>query len=219
VSAPPVAVFARAPEAGEVKTRLAPALGPEGAASLYRAFVEDTLHVCRRAEALDVELWVAGDAAHPFWSRVGAGLPRSEQPDDLDLGGRMAAALHALIAHAGRGLVIGTDTPTLPAHHIGAAARALEAADVVLGPSADGGFYLVGARGVVPPIFESVRYSTPFAFSDTVRAARRAGLGVATTAPWYDVDTPSDLAILRAHLAVDPGAAPATAAALGGRDR
>ena len=76
------------------------------------------------------------------------------------------------------------------------------------------GYYLVGAAGQVPPIFDDIRFSTRHAFEDTRAAAGQQGVRTELLPPWYDVDTPRDLALLAVHLKVDPGAAPATASQL-----
>lgn len=196
-----VAVFARAPRPGHTKTRLIPALGAEGAAALYGAFLEDTL---AKLEGLDARIWAASEGdVDP----LGAfGLPVSLQPE-ADLGARMEAAMRAARETHDAAVVIGTDAPTLPPRRLREAVAALRTHDVVIGPSADGGYYLIGARE--PIRFSTVRWSTPHALADT-----RASLGdrsVRLLRPHYDVDTPEDLSLLRAHLRLSARAAPATA--------
>jgi hypothetical protein len=221
-----LAVFGRAPVSGVAKTRLARAtgaggvaLGPEGAARLYAAFLGDTLATAARVGAmgrLDVALWVAGAIDDATLAAVPgvAGLSRVAQPE-LDLGARMRAALDAGVASHGRALVVGSDAPTLPSDILVSACDALAHADLVLVPAADGGYVLVGARAPLPAeVFAGVRFSTRHALADTLAGTRRAGLSVACVAPWYDVDTPEDLRLLRLHLALAPDAAPHTARAL-----
>jgi uncharacterized protein len=218
LSSTPIAVFGRTPEAGRAKTRLAPVLGSEGAAALYGGFLEDTLATCVAVKGLEPVLWVAGAPEDPRLDPVVARfeLPRARQPE-ADLGLRMAAALEAAFEARGRGLVIGTDSPTLPRSYLALAAAALDEADVVLGPSADGGYWLVGARrGVAPAqLFAGVTWSAPSTLAETVANAVRLGVTVQNLPPWYDVDTPEDLRLLRAHLSVDRTSAPATARLLG----
>jgi rSAM/selenodomain-associated transferase 1 len=215
VSRTPLAIFTKVPSSHEVKTRLASVLDANERADLHRAFVSDVLTTCREIGEVRPELWVAGDLDDPFVHEISAGLdlPVSAQASG-DLGRRMAFALEDMVTREGRGLIVGTDAPTLPTSILNRAVTILGRVDVVLGPSADGGFYLVGARGQVPPIFEDIRYSTPHALADTLEAASRAPMEVSLLPPWYDVDTPWDLALLRAHLSVDPGAAPDTASRL-----
>jgi glycosyltransferase A (GT-A) superfamily protein (DUF2064 family) len=105
-------------------------------------------------------------------------------------------------------VIIGSDAPTLPIELISAAFGSLDTAPIVLGPANDGGYYAVGSSSQVRPSFEGVRWSTDRALDDTVKA--NAQRQIAITAPWYDIDDSEDLAVLRAHLSVDPAAAPAT---------
>jgi len=198
-----IAVFARAPRPGRTKTRLIPALGPEGAAALYAAFLEDTL---TKLEGLDARLWAASEADAP--ALEGRGWPVSAQVGG-DLGARMSHAIADGLGRADGVIVIGTDAPTLPPARLRDAIDALRTHDAVLGPSADGGYYLIGSRA--PVSFGAVRWSTRHALADTL-----AGLGspARLLRPWYDVDTPDDLALLRAHLALRSRDAPATSRAL-----
>jgi rSAM/selenodomain-associated transferase 1 len=203
-------VFVRPPVPGTTKTRLARALGDEAAAELYRAFVIDTVRLAVEIGA-EVELACAGDPAHPFLAELVErhGLEATRQVEG-DLGARMAHALTRGIAAHGRAVIVGSDAPTLPPSLLAGAFAALDHAELVLGPSHDGGYYLLGATR--PPRLAPVRWSTAHALDDTL--ARNPDARSKRLPPWYDVDTPEDLRLLRAHLALDPGRAPATARAL-----
>ena len=211
-----LAVFLRPPTAGKVKTRLAVHFGEQGAAQLYEAFVEDTLRLCSRVVAagrIDVVLWSAGpdDEIVSEWaSRLG--VPVRVQPEG-DLGVKLGAAFDEGLRRYQRVVIIGSDAPTLPIALIGAAFDALERAPMMLGPANDGGYYAVGAAQLKTPSFEGVRWSTSHALRDTVEANAQGR--VAMIAPWYDVDEPEDLAVLRAHVSADRAVAPATARVLG----
>jgi len=207
-----LAVFVRPPTAGKVKTRLAGLFGDRGAAELYHAFVEDTLRLCSRVRAagrVDVTLWSDGpeDEIVSDWARR-LDVPTRLQPEG-DLGVKLGAAFDEGLRRYERVVIIGSDTPTLPIGLIVAALDSLENAPIVLGPANDGGYYAIGASHSVRPSFERVRWSTPDALQDTMTA--NVDRNVAILAPWYDIDEPEDLEILRAHLSVDPTAAPATA--------
>ena len=210
-----LAVFVRPPTTGKVKTRLAGLFGERGAAGLYRAFVEDTLRLCARvrdAGRVDVALWSAGpddDIVSDWADRLGVSALLQPQGD---LGVKLAAAFDEGLRRYQRVVIIGSDMPTLPIELIGAAFDSLEETPIMLGPANDGGYYAVGASQQVRPRFEGVRWSTADALEDTVKA--NAPRQVAIIAPWYDIDAPEDLAVLRAHLSVDSGAAPATARCL-----
>jgi rSAM/selenodomain-associated transferase 1 len=206
-------LFARAPVPGETKTRLIPALGPEGAARLYEAFLEDALE--RFAGSFETTLSCAGDVTHPSLKRLARtyGVALRTQCEG-DLGARMSHDLILMNRSHGNGIIVGTDIPTLPLSLVVDAFRALERADVVLGPTSDGGYYLVGARGAWPDLFRGVRFSSPHALADTLAAAEGAGAEVELLSPWYDIDEPEDLRLLRAHLGLNPPAAPHTSTCL-----
>ncbi len=207
-----LAVFVRPPVAGVTKTRLADLLGEQGAAGLYEAFVEDTLRLCKRIQTagrVEVALWCAGAPADRVaqWAET-LGTTVRAQPQG-DLGARLSAAFEYGLGRYERMVIIGSDSPTLPIGLVGAAFNALTDAPLVLGPASDGGFYAIGASSHVRPSFEGVRWSTSTALADAKTA--NSDLRVAVTSPWYDIDEPGDLHLLRAHLSVDPSAAPATA--------
>jgi len=206
-------LFARAPVPGHTKTRLIPALGAEGAARLYSAFLADTLQ--RFAPDFSARLSCAGELTHPVLVRLAQTYEVALRAQcEGDLGARMSHDLSLMNSTHDAGVIIGTDIPTLPSVLVEAAFRALERVDVVLGPTSDGGYYLVGTRGAWPELFRGVRFSGPHALADTVVAATRAGAEVALLSPWYDIDEPGDLRLLRAHLSLDPRAAPHTATCL-----
>ncbi len=214
-----LAVFVRPPTSGTVKTRLAMRFGEAGAAQLYQAFVEDTLALCARVRAagrVDVALWSAGPA--PIVSEWAGRLGTSPrlQPEG-DLGVRLSAAFDEGLRRYERVVVIGSDMPTLPIELIGAAFESLEKSSFMLGPAHDGGYYAIGASKGVRPGFEGVRWSTENALQDTVTA--NAPGEPALLPPWYDIDVPEDLAVLRAHLSVDAAVAPATSKCIAELDR
>lgn len=208
----PLLIFARAPVPGHAKTRLAPALGEGGAAALAAAFLEDAL---LRALSIPVVRPVLVSDGPLADGRLRALLEAHRIPvrrqGEGDLGVRMAGALEEALRADPAALLVGTDAPTLPAAAITSAVRALVEHDLVFGPAADGGFYLVGARGR-PPRWPGARWSSPHALADCL--ASNAERRVTRVTPWYDVDDPDDLRLLRAHLAEDPAVAPATRAAL-----
>ena len=207
-----LAVFVRPPIAGEAKTRLARVLGDEGAAALYDAFVDDMLGLCarvREAGRIDLAVWSAGppqEAVNRWALQHGAQIHL--QPAG-DLGAKLSAAFDKGLQRYERVVVIGSDMPTLPLALVVAAFDSLDRVPLALGPANDGGYYAIGASHGVRPSFDGVRWSTAHALADTLRA--NASHQAAIISPWYDVDDQTDLAILRAHLSANPGAAPATA--------
>lgn len=195
-------IFAKAPAPGRVKTRLAPAVGIEGAAALHTAFVRDVVARHQRPER-HVTVWRGGDLDHPLWAELGVAL--ATQPEG-DLGHRLAMAFAAELAPdpAGDGVgdvavvVLGTDSPTLPPALVDQAFAALEHHPVVIGPACDGGYYLMGLRGGVAPVFADIAWGTGAVFAQTVEALNAAGVDYALLDYWYDVDRPEDLRMLRA---------------------
>lgn len=210
--APAVIVMAKAPRAGRVKTRLCPPLSPAQAAELYAGFLRDTVQRVRGVtEARPVVAYAPASAAAFFAARCRGFRLVAQRGHDL--GARLAGAFAAVFADgAPVAVAIGGDTPTLPAAFIRrAVARLVDGGcDLVLGPSLDGGYYLIGLRGPHPELFDGVPWSTPAVFAETVRRARRAGLRVASLPPWPDVDTPADLARLARELRRDGDRAPHT---------
>ncbi len=185
-----LAIFARAPVPGQAKTRLAPALGAQGAADLHAAFVADVVERHRRPGRA-ITVW--RDGPHPLFDALGVAL--ADQPPG-DLGARLAACA----AREAPVVVLGTDSPTLPPAHVDAAFAALAEVPVVLGPAGDGGYYLVGVREDAPPIFDDVPWGTDRVLAHTLRRLQRASCRYHLLEFWYDVDRPADLALLAAHL-------------------
>lgn len=212
-----IGIFFKSPVAGRVKTRLCPPLDPAEAAMLYAAFLADTLSLCRGVAGAEITLFHAGESptADPREALPGAaGLPWLPQAGD-DLGARMAAALHTLLADGPgpvRALLVGTDHPDLPAGRIEAAFAALERNDLVLGPTSDGGYYLVGLSRPIPGLFDGIAWSTEVVYLQQVERAAALGVTRATLPAWQDVDTPDDLAELRQRLTLSASLNPEIAA-------
>lgn len=214
-------VFAKAPVPGQVKTRLttggeggARGLSAEEAAALHAAFVRD---VCERGARVGFGrrfLYVAGGLSHPLLVEIAgrAGYELRAQ-EGADLGARMHHAIAQELRAAAAVVLIGTDSPTLPGAYLERAGACLQAGegDVVLGPAIDGGYYLIGARGEVPELFApGIAWSTDRVLTETLRRLRalvasRPGFGVRLLPPFYDVDTPADLARLVTDLSEGRG--------------
>jgi rSAM/selenodomain-associated transferase 1 len=206
VDAPALIVFAKAPAAGQVKTRLTELLTEAEAARLYEAFLEDTL--ARQAAFAErhgaaLRLYHAG----PDWpERLTPERADLHRQRGEELGARMAAAFRdTFAAGADAALIVGTDGPTLPPSFLDEALDALERDTdaVCIGPSADGGYYLLGMRRPCPPLFEDMTYSHGSVFDDTLARVAEAGRAPAVLPKWYDVDRPADLHRLAAELSDD----------------
>ena len=199
-----IAVFARPPVAGRVKTRLAPALTESLACSLYRACLADALDAARRARAEERRIYWA-DPPSPATEGVDrAGFDGRVQRGD-DLGARLDAAFaELLVAPEDRALVLGADCPALDGERIDRALDALERADAAFGPARDGGYYLVALRGRPRDLFAGVAWSTARVLDQTLSRARATGLRVELLDPLDDLDTPEDLVRLIARCAAPP---------------
>jgi rSAM/selenodomain-associated transferase 1 len=185
-------VFARAPELGRVKTRLAADLGPARALAIYRELTARVIEVVRDSADRVVVTHAPADAEPSMRAWLGETLSYAPQCDG-DLGERMEHAFATSLAEgAERVVIIGTDCPTITAETVDAAFAALDDADVVFGPAADGGYYLVGARAVHPFLFRAVPWSSDRTLGVSLDRAREAGLRVSLLPPMRDVDTAAD---------------------------
>jgi rSAM/selenodomain-associated transferase 1 len=192
-----LAILAKAPVAGSVKTRLIPALGADGAAALHARLIERTVETACAAAIGPVTLWVTPAPAHPCFTALASRfrIPLAAQPDG-DLGARMLAACQAA---AGPALVIGSDCPALTPSHLRQAADALrDSHDVVIVPAEDGGYVLIGSRRPQPELFTGMTWSTDEVMAQTRRRLGQGGLTWRELPPLWDVDRPEDLARLRA---------------------
>ena len=189
-----VALLAKAPLPGRVKTRLTPPLTPEEAARVARASLLATLRRFVPAAPASFALFLDGNA-DPTIRALAAGLgvgifPQSEG----DLGSRLRAAFGFLRGRGARVTVaLGADSPTLDPSRVAETIDALERHDLVVGPSEDGGYYLIGMRGDHGPVFEGIPWSTPGVTAATLEHAQRLGLSVSLLPEWYDIDDPATL--------------------------
>jgi rSAM/selenodomain-associated transferase 1 len=192
----------KAPVAGFAKTRLSPPLSKHDAASLALCFVQDVIKSARSITSNVIVAFTPDDGR----SVLEVSLPRDllwVKQQGEDLGEKLSLA----IAHAsGLGfspiIVLGADSPTLPLSFIETACHALanDKADIVLGPTTDGGYYLVGLRKAVPNLFNNVPWSTDRAFEQTGHNIKRLGLRLLTLQDWYDIDTFAELEQLCSEL-------------------
>ncbi len=186
---------------GSVKTRLAAGIGAQPAADLYRLFVSTLVRRLAHVGDRRVLAFWPPDARSEFAELAGDDWRLTEQSPG-DLGKRMRRLLEELLAPPGcRVVLIGSDSPTLPAEYVEEAFERLSEFPAVLGPTGDGGYYLVGAAGVVPPIFSDVPWGTAEVWDRTVQLLDDAGCRFATLPPWYDIDDADDLVRLRDDVA------------------
>ena len=209
-------IFAKAPIPGAVKTRLCPPLTPDEAASLHGSLVLDAMERTKGLQGITLYVAGAPDLAHPFFKvmegRYGAQLLEQRGPD---LGARMRQALQDVFDHGAQAaLLTGTDLPTLPRARLSEALALIKTHDVVLGPTPDGGYYLIGLRKMVPALFEGIAWSTPTVFAETKKKIEDAGLSLGLLPECRDLDTLEDLKAFIALCGKDCGMTKRTEGAL-----
>lgn len=198
-------IFGKKPEPGKVKTRLAVEFGNEFAAEAHEAMLRDTLDTWGSNRYLApggrrVFVFAPDDAGPWFDPIVPAGLAMQAQAHG-DLGARLRSFFEGEFAEgASRVVVLGSDSPTLDPSIVVSAFLCLDQKDVVIGPSTDGGYYLIGCRVPVPSVFEGVEWGSARVFEQTLDRLRGTGRSLAVLPPWYDIDTPDDWRLLGAHI-------------------
>ena len=192
---PRLVVFAKAPQPGLAKTRLIPALGPEGAAALAGRLLDHALMQALASSMGPVELCMSPAPGDPAWETIR--LPdavRCQAQGEGDLGERMARAVHRVTAEDGQPvLLMGSDCPALTAAVIREAARQLQTHDAVLLPVADGGYVLIGLKSPCPELFTAMPWSTSAVADETLQRLAALGLTVWPGPLLHDIDEPADL--------------------------
>ena len=210
MAAAAISIVCKTPRSGASKTRLHPLLGPEDAAALSACFIRD---VAAAVEAVPEAIGRRGYAVYaPAGSEAALRplLPADwglVERQDADLGAVLSSAIAGFLADGHDcALVINADSPTLSSLLVAEAVATLRAPGdrVVLGPAADGGYYLVGLKHPHARLFQEVRWSTPEVLSTTLDRAAEIGLPVALLPVWYDVDDAETLALLEAEVAGRP---------------
>lgn len=209
-----IIVFAKNPMPNHVKTRLVPTLSPEQAAALYRAFLTDWCETLAELSNVDrVIAYTPPGSQSDLQVLIGKEAIYIPQMGDA-LGARLVSATQwAIKQEYAKILLVGSDSPTLPISYISQARVMLDSRDIVIGPSVDGGYYLIGLRcgtcanrsaakvaATVPAIFEEIAWSTAQVFQQTVARVRSAKATLGLLPPWYDVDTAEDLVFLHTHI-------------------
>src|SRR5438067_5312705 len=215
-------IMAKAPRPGAVKTRLAPSLSPEAVTSFYCCLLEDTLALARSLGDVEVAIMCPDTDVNEL-----ARLAGSEASVVAQKGEGLAAGLtsvfahfapdhqrydHQRDAHPQRTIAFNSDSPHLPRSVLEDAFETLAAHDVVVGPTHDGGYYLVGAKASHPKLFAGDGMGTSSALDRLLSRARALELSVGFTDPFYDIDVADDLSRLATELRLAPERAPRTAA-------
>jgi rSAM/selenodomain-associated transferase 1 len=185
-------IFARTPEIGRVKRRLAVDIGDEAALAAHVHLVERTLDECLSPDWVS-ELWLADsldDVQARCWGDEYSVPLRAQQ--GADLGERMHHALTVSLAEAEKAVLIGCDCPEIDRNYVQQSFEALSASDVVIGPAADGGYGLIGLNASCGVLFENVTWGSASVLSETLSRAADEGLKIHLLDGIYDVDTVAD---------------------------
>jgi uncharacterized protein len=181
-------VFLRFPQLGNVKTRLATTMGHEVALTIYK-------------ELISLTMTAAADSGYAVYLFYDVGLPSIEERNPNfsyhlqspgDLGLRMAEAISYVFQFHTKAVIIGSDCPSLSSSTIKESFNTLATYDVVLGPAVDGGYYLLGCKNLVRPLFTDIQWSTPYVLEKTVEKIIAASLTYHLLAPLTDIDTEED---------------------------
>ena len=210
-------IMAKAPKPGSVKTRLIPGLAPNAVADFYCCLLDDTLTLARSLGDVEVAIMCPASDVHEL-----AELAGNQASVVAQTGEGLAAALTSVFAHFTRNreredgqrrtIAFNSDSPHLPPSVLEDAFETLAAHDVVVGPTHDGGYYLVGAKASHPTLFANDGMGTSSALDRLLSRARALGLSVASAPPFYDIDVADDLTRLAEELRLAPARAPRTAA-------
>jgi uncharacterized protein len=190
-----ILLFVKYPTKGQVKHRLAANLAEEIVLELYRAFVKDTLSTLQHIETNLLICISPGYAQKKFQNWLGENYTFVPQKGK-DLGERMKNSFGSAFQHGFRRVVlIGSDSPDLPKTFLHNALAELQNHDIVLGPSSDGGYYLIGFQNSTfePSIFDGIHWSSPTVFQETIENIKKTNHGLSLLPMWSDVDTIDDL--------------------------
>ena len=211
---PTLLIFSRYPQSGQTKTRLIPALGANGAAQLHQRMAERMLRAAQGLqqrmrpefpESLDIQVWFTGGTIAQMQTWLGSDYRYGEQQGQT-LGDRLQYALAEAFG-VGHGVdpdlttspmvipvvIIGTDCPQITIELLYQVFQLLHTQDLVLGPAADGGYYLIGLKRFLPRIFQDISWSTDRVLAETLTIAQALQLSVALLETLPDIDRPEDL--------------------------
>jgi rSAM/selenodomain-associated transferase 1 len=205
-------IMAKAPKPGRVKTRLAQSLPLTAVTAFYRCLLDDTLALARSLSDVEVAIMCPDSDVNEL-----AGLANNEASVVPQKGEGLAAGLTSVFAHFAKGhqrriIAFNSDSPHLPRSVLEDAFETLAAHDVVVGPTHDGGYYLVGAKASHPTLFAGDGMGTSSALERLLSRARDLKLSVGFADSFYDIDVADDLTRLAEELRLAPTRAPRTAA-------
>ena len=207
-------IMAKAPRPGAVKTRLVPSLSPAAVTAFYCCLLDDTLALARSLKVAGVEVAIVcpDSDVNELAQLAGSEVIVVAQTGEGLAAGLTSVFAHFVQSHQRRVVAFNSDSPHLPRSVLEDAFEALTAHDVVVGPTHDGGYYLVGAKASHPTLFANDGMGTSSALERLLSRARALELSVGLAASFYDIDVADDLTRLAAELRLAPERAPRTAA-------
>lgn len=195
-------IFAKEPKAGKVKTRLQEYFSKKDCLSLYKAFLKDTLDIARSVKCFCRILAYDSPFSQPRYLKTIAGDFTFYKQEGKNLGRKMYNAFKfSKRLGFDKAVIIGSDSPNLPLKYLAQAYNRLNKSDVVLGPSCDGGYYLIGLKEPCAGIFNNIKWSSQSVFGVTLRKAKDIGKKVSVLEKWYDIDDFKGLGFLKKDLA------------------
>lgn len=205
-------VMAKAPRPGSVKTRLASSLSPAAVTDFYCCLLHDTLALARSLADVEVAIMCPASDVNELAELAANAASVVAQKGDGLAAGLTSVFAHFAKEHHRRIIAFNSDSPHLPPPVLEGAFETLAARDVVVGPTHDGGYYLVGAKASHPSLFAHDGMGTSTALERLLSRAQALKLSVGFADPFYDIDVGEDLTRLAAELSVAPARAPRTAA-------
>jgi hypothetical protein len=205
-------IMAKAPRPGAVKTRLASSLSPAATTAFYCCLLDDTLALARSLGDVEVAIMCPDSDVNELRQLAGDQAIVVAQKGEGLAAGLTSVFAYFAEGHERRTIAFNSDSPHLPRSVLENAFESLAAHDLVIGPTHDGGYYLVGAKGSHPTLFEGDGMGTSSALERLLSRARGLELSVGFAAPFYDIDLVEDLTRLAAELRLSPARAPRTAA-------
>ncbi len=205
-------IMAKAPRPGAVKTRLTPSLSPATVTAFYRCLLDDTLALARSLSDVEVAIMCPDSDVNELAQLAGREVSVLAQKGEGLAAGLTSVFAHFEGDHQPRVIAFNSDSPHLPRSVLEDAFETLAAHDVVVGPTHDGGYYLVGAKASHPTLFANDGMGTSSALERLLARARALELSVGFADPFYDIDVADDLTRLAEELRLAPARAPCTAA-------
>ena len=188
-----IVVMAKQPVVGKTKTRLCPPFTPEEAANLFEALMRDTIYLTSQVPNAQTAVAISPPGSEAYFQSITPSNTRLLSVEGRDIGVCLAKSFELLFQQGYKKIIaFNADGPTLPLDYLVKTLEYLDQHDVVLGPSDDGGYYLIGLKKLNWILFKDINWSTNQVFEQTKLKVKQAGLSLAETPPWYDVDTDPD---------------------------